>query len=77
MKRGIVRKLLPFLKPYQFRFLGALSQVLLIAGFELLKPWPMQVVIDNVLGGKPVGFALFRGLPTSTLLAGPPPASVE
>ena len=31
-----------------------MSQVFLIAGFELLKPWPLQVVIDNVLGGKPI-----------------------
>ena len=56
MKRGVVGKLLPFLRPYRLRFLWALSQVFLIAGFELLKPWPMQIVIDNVLGGKPVTF---------------------
>jgi ATP-binding cassette subfamily B protein/subfamily B ATP-binding cassette protein MsbA len=30
----------------------ALAQVFLMAGFELLKPWPLQVVIDYVLGGK-------------------------
>ena len=24
-----------------------------IAGFDLLKPWPLQLVIDHVLGGKP------------------------
>jgi ATP-binding cassette subfamily B protein len=70
MKRGLVRKLLPFLRPYRLRFLWALSQVFLIAGFELLKPWPMQIVIDHVLGGKPIGFAPFLGLPSSTLLAG-------
>ena len=32
--------------------LWALAQVFLIAGFELLKPWPLQIVIDDVLGGK-------------------------
>jgi hypothetical protein len=49
------------LLPYRGRFLWALAQVFLIAGFELLKPWPLQVVIDDVLGGKAVGFALLEG----------------
>src|SRR5439155_11469119 len=30
----------------------ALAQVFLVAGVELLKPWPLQIVIDYVLGGK-------------------------
>jgi ATP-binding cassette subfamily B protein/subfamily B ATP-binding cassette protein MsbA len=48
------RKLLPYLWPYHWQFAWALLQVFLIAGFELLKPWPLQIVIDYVLGGKPV-----------------------
>jgi ATP-binding cassette subfamily B protein/subfamily B ATP-binding cassette protein MsbA len=35
----------------------ALAQVLVMTGFELLKPWPMKVVIDNVLGGQPFPWA--------------------
>src|SRR5882724_12056981 len=62
------RKLLPYLRPHRLRFAWALLQVFLIAGFELLKPWPLQVVIDHVLGGKPmVGF--FAGTPAAALLA--------
>jgi ATP-binding cassette subfamily B protein/subfamily B ATP-binding cassette protein MsbA len=61
MKTSYGWKLLPYLRPYRWRFAWALSQVFLIAGFELLKPWPLQVVIDNVLGGKPAGFALLEG----------------
>src|SRR5215510_997170 len=53
----MVTKLLPYLKPYRWRVAWALSQVLLITGFELLKPWPLQVIIDNVLGGKPFSLA--------------------
>src|SRR5579864_899928 len=45
-------KLLPYLRPYKWRIAWALIQIFLIAGFELLKPWPLQIVIDNVLGGK-------------------------
>jgi len=48
------RKLLPYLWPYRWQFAWALLQVFLIAGFELLKPWPLQIVIDYVLAGKPV-----------------------
>jgi len=52
MKTSYSWELLPYLRPYRWRFLWALAQVFLIAGFELLKPWPLQIVIDNVLGGK-------------------------
>jgi ATP-binding cassette subfamily B protein len=61
-------KLLAYLRPYRWRFLWALSQSFLIAGFELLKPWPLQVVIDHVLGGKPMGFALLEGWTPLALL---------
>jgi len=48
------RKLLPYLWPYRLLIAWALLQVFLIAGFELLKPWPLQIVIDYVLGGQPL-----------------------
>jgi ATP-binding cassette subfamily B protein len=65
----MLRKLLPYLKPYRWLIAWALSQVFLIAGFELLKPWPLQVVIDNVLGGKPFPIgALSASSPTLILL---------
>ena len=56
-------KLFPYLKPHRWSIAWALLQVLLIAGFELLKPWPLQIVIDNVLGGKPFPIT---GLSSST-----------
>src|SRR5215471_8696431 len=62
------KKLLPYLKPYGWRVAWALLQVFLIAGFELLKPWPLQVVIDNVLGGKPFPIAAVESAPPSILL---------
>jgi len=66
----MLRRLIPFLAPYRWRFLFALAQVFFIAGFELLKPWPLQVVIDYVLGGKPVGVAWLQGWSTGELLVG-------
>ncbi|HXA69199.1 MAG TPA: ABC transporter ATP-binding protein [Stellaceae bacterium] len=66
----MLRRLIPFLAPYRWRFLFALAQVFLMAGFELLKPWPLQVVIDDVLGGKPAGIAWLEGWSAAALLAG-------
>ncbi len=61
-------KFLPFLRPYRWRFAWALLQVFLIAGFDLLKPWPLQLVIDHVLAGKPVPAPWLGALPRGTLL---------
>src|SRR5437660_6806142 len=49
----MLAKFLPYLKAHRWQVAWALAQVFLIAGFELLKPWPLQIVIDYVLGGKP------------------------
>jgi ATP-binding cassette, subfamily B, bacterial len=48
----ILRKIWPYLRAYRWQVVWALAQVFLIAGFELLKPWPLQIVIDYVLGDK-------------------------
>ena len=64
----MLKKLLPYLRPYRGPVAWALAQVFLITGFELLKPWPLQVVIDNVLGAKPFPVAALHGTPPSRLL---------
>jgi ATP-binding cassette subfamily B protein len=64
----IVMKLLPYLKAHRWRIAWALLQVLLVAGFELLKPWPLQIVIDNALGGKPFPIAALSSSPVKLLL---------
>jgi len=61
-------KFLPYLRPYRGRFAWALIQVFLIAGFDLLKPWPLQLVIDHVLGGKPLSASWLADLSAGTLL---------
>jgi ATP-binding cassette, subfamily B, bacterial len=60
-------KLLPYLRPYRLQFGWALLQVFAIAGFELLKPWPLQIVIDHALGGQPAG-GLLAGFSAVDLL---------
>jgi ATP-binding cassette, subfamily B, bacterial len=49
---AVLLKILPYLRAYRWQVIWALAQVFLMAGFELLKPWPLQIVIDYVLGGK-------------------------
>jgi ATP-binding cassette subfamily B protein len=67
----MIGKFLPYLRPHRRLVLWALVQVFLVAAVELLKPWPLQIVIDYVLGGKappagPIGAAL--SLPPALLL---------
>lgn len=64
----MVMKLLPYLKAHRWRIAWALLQVFLIAAFELLKPWPLQIVIDNALGGKPFPIAALSSSPVKLLL---------
>ena len=68
----MLRKLWPYLRVYRWQIAWALAQVFLIAGFELLKPWPLQIVIDYVLGNKappPAGWlGAFLALPRGELL---------
>src|SRR6516162_10058676 len=67
-RASFLKKLLPYLKPYRSQVVWALLQVLLITAFELLKPWPLQVIIDNVLGGKPFPAAALASLSPTLLL---------
>lgn len=51
---SIGRKALACLWPHRVRLLFAFLLVLVISGLELLKPWPLKVVIDHVLGDQPI-----------------------
>jgi len=57
-----------YLRPYRVPFLLAFLQVALIGALELLKPWPLKVVIDNVLQGAPVPWAIAAGWAPEALL---------
>jgi ATP-binding cassette subfamily B protein/subfamily B ATP-binding cassette protein MsbA len=48
-----VVRVLSYLPPYRQTLLWALVQVLLISALEMLKPWPLKIIIDSVLGGQP------------------------
>ena len=65
---GVFRKVLPYLRPYLATFAFCLLLVLALTAFELVKPWPLQIVVDNVLSGKPSTLPGVSGLPTELLL---------
>ncbi len=62
------KKTLKYLWPYRFPFLIALAQVFIMSGCELLKPWPLKIIIDNVIGGKPAPWGLENAYSPATLL---------
>ncbi len=68
----MIAKFFPYLRAHRGPVAWALAQVFLLAGFELLKPWPLQIVIDYVLGGRtpPAGSSIGGG-PLGDLLSLP------
>lgn len=62
------REVLRYLWPYRFPFLIALSQVFLISLCEILKPWPLKIVIDHVLSSQPVPWEFARSFSGDTIL---------
>jgi ATP-binding cassette subfamily B protein/subfamily B ATP-binding cassette protein MsbA len=57
-----------YLRPYRGAFIFALAQVLFISAFELLKPWPLKIIIDNVLNQNPVPWDFAGSWSTGTLI---------
>ncbi len=48
---ALYRQVLRRMRPYLGRLLVAVVGVMLASSAEVLKPWPLKIVIDNVLGG--------------------------
>jgi ATP-binding cassette subfamily B protein len=68
MSSSLRRQVLTSLRPYRGMFIFALAQVVLIGGAELLKPWPLKIIIDNVLGRQPLSWPLLADWSPQTLL---------
>ena len=68
--RRLVPRVFGYLRPHRRALIWALGQVLLVSAFELLKPWPLKIVIDSVLGHQPGPFRWTTGWsPPELLLA--------
>jgi len=61
-----LRRISPYLRPYRLRLAGAIGLVFVISLAEVAKPWPLKIVVDNVLGGRPLALV---GYPEETSAA--------
>jgi ATP-binding cassette subfamily B protein len=68
--RGIYREVFRRMRPHLGRFIVAILGVAVGAAMEVLKPWPFKIVIDNVLGEKPLDFAGASNYSREDLLLG-------
>src|SRR5215510_15587053 len=58
----LARKILVRLRPYRWVFTIAVVQVLVMGALELLKPWPLKLIVDHVLMGYPAPWPWLHSL---------------
>ena len=47
-------RLVSYLKPYRLTFIFSLCLVGLVSALELLKPWPLKMAVDQIIGKQPL-----------------------
>lgn len=65
----IYREVLRRMRPHLWRLAIAIAGVMLAATTEVLRPWPLKIVIDNVLRGTPVASSWIPPMTREGLLA--------
>jgi ATP-binding cassette subfamily B protein len=65
------RSLRRFLRPYRGSLAVAVALILTETAFDLARPWPLKLAVDNAIGGRPLGGPLqgLNGLGPTTLAA--------
>jgi ATP-binding cassette, subfamily B, bacterial len=58
-----LRTILHYLRPYRALASGSVIVIILSGLAALLAPWPLKIIIDNVLGGRPLPSWLARAFP--------------
>jgi ATP-binding cassette, subfamily B, bacterial len=61
-------RMLPYIRAHWPRLVWPLVLAMLISACELLKPWPLKIVIDSVLGAQPLPWEWARGWSSSAVL---------
>ncbi len=57
---SVFSRLIRYLRPYRAVFFGSLCLVGVISLLELLKPWPLKLAVDQIIGGKPLDLMGFH-----------------
>src|SRR4051794_5014052 len=67
---GALRVAMPYVRPERWRLAGSALAAVLEVGLRLCEPWPLALVIDHALGGRPLSGAAggLGGLGTTGLL---------
>lgn len=68
---AVYRRLLKDVRPYRRHVAGTLCLSLLASPLVLLTPVPIQMVVDNVIGGRPVSDFFDTWLPAAATESGP------
>jgi ATP-binding cassette, subfamily B, bacterial len=63
-----LRRFGSFLTPYRARLAGGAFFTLASSALVLAQPWPLKVIVDNVLRGRPIDLPLVDGLGRTALL---------
>jgi ATP-binding cassette subfamily B protein/subfamily B ATP-binding cassette protein MsbA len=58
----LARNIFQRLRPYRWSFLVAVAQVFVMSALELLKPWPLKLIVDHVFSGLPVPWLWLQDL---------------
>src|SRR5947208_496375 len=66
----IYGRLLPYVWPYKLAMVVVIGMTLLYSGLNLLDPWPMALLVDSALGGKPMPDHLRQAVPFLSLESG-------
>jgi ATP-binding cassette subfamily B protein/subfamily B ATP-binding cassette protein MsbA len=66
---GVAARVVQYLRPYRLPFAAALGLTLALTALELLKPWPLKLIVDHVLGSQPPPAPL-GAVPREALLLG-------
>jgi ATP-binding cassette subfamily B protein len=64
----LARRMLPYICAHWPRLVWPLVLAMLISACEVLKPWPLKIVIDSVLGAQPLPWEWARGWSSSAVL---------
>jgi ATP-binding cassette, subfamily B, bacterial len=67
--RAFYRRLLSYAWPYRLTFFAVLVQIVVMNLLEVLKPWPLKIVIDHVIGGTPTELPVVTAWTSDQLLA--------
>ncbi len=53
-----IRGILPHLRPYSLQVAGILVTIVLGLSFDVFMPLAIRFIVDNILGGRPISFAI-------------------